>query len=227
MTKNGLAASAGYYIPRFTAERYPEFLSHFGLSNIPQRLSDVFKTPITWGEYCGVMNCSDPDDGVATRPPSDTRERNKYFVEGSYTGFFQDNQCDPNDVTACTGHLIDVDLCTWASVAENQFYWHNISLASAGPSHSNSGYSIGQVVDIVFAANATRSDVVSETLAEFEVHCCHNMSDPSLLHVFSCSCSIGFNQICSFLHFMELRWSSRESSSLLHPLSARQIVSNF
>lgn len=160
--KNGLTASVGYYIPRFTAERYPEFLSHFGLSNIPKKLSDVFKTPITWGEYCDAVNCTNLGDGVATRPPSDTGERNKYFLDGSYTGFFKDNQCDHNDMTACSGHFVDVDSCMWGTFAQNQFYWHNISLASSGPKKPNSGYSIEQVIEIVFAANATRSDVVSK-----------------------------------------------------------------
>jgi hypothetical protein len=158
---NGLTGQLGYYIPRFTAENYPELISHFGLRNNPQKLAEIFKTPITWGEYCDTFtsNCSNKDDNeIATRLPSSDRERKKYFLEGSYTGFFKENGCN-DSFTNCTGHFVDT-YCGWTTYAESQFHWQNIALASAGPNEPNNGYSNEQLVEIVFAANATKSDLL-------------------------------------------------------------------
>lgn len=160
---NGLTGQLGYYIPKFTAEKYPELISHFGLRKNPQKLAEIFKTPITWGDYCDTYtsDClnNDENEVVATRPPSSAKERDRYFVEGSYTGFFKDNGCN-DSFTNCTGRFVDTH-CSWTTYAESQFHWQNISLASDGPNEPNNGYSNAQLVEIIFAANATKSDVVS------------------------------------------------------------------
>jgi len=157
--RNGLTGQMGYYIPKFTAKKHPEFVSHFGLSNKPQKLSEVFKTPISWGEYCSsTADCSDQNKNeVATRQPSDS-EKDKYFVDGFYKGFFKDNKCDINNVNDCNGHFVNIG-CKWTSFAESQFYWQNISLASAGPL-PNGAYSGSQLIEIMNASNATKSDVL-------------------------------------------------------------------
>ena len=121
-------------------------VSHFGLRNNPQKLAEIFKTPITWGEYCDTFTseCSNNDDNeVATRLPSSDRERKKYLLEGSYTGFFKENGCN-DSFTNCTGHFVDT-YCGWTTYAESQFHWQNISLASAGPNEPNNGYSNEQL----------------------------------------------------------------------------------
>ena len=160
--KNGLTGRAGYYIPQFTADEHPELISHFGLRNQPQKMAEIFKTPITWGEYCDLnLNCTLLDK-VATRKPTNA-ERGKYFLDGSYTGFFKENYCDVGNSTSCVGHFVDV-YCLWTTLAESQFYWHNISLVSGGHIEPNNGYSNEELVEIVFAANATRSDVVSSLI---------------------------------------------------------------
>mmetsp|Transcript_18830 Transcript_18830/g.28635 ORF Transcript_18830/g.28635 Transcript_18830/m.28635 type:complete len:615 (-) Transcript_18830:280-2124(-) len=121
-------------------------------------MAEIFKTPITWGEYCDLnLNCTLLDK-VATRKPTNA-ERGKYFLDGSYTGFFKENYCDVSNSTSCVGHFVDV-YCLWTTLAESQFYWHNISLVSGGHIEPNNGYSNEELVEIVFAANATRSDVL-------------------------------------------------------------------
>mmetsp|Transcript_931 Transcript_931/g.1213 ORF Transcript_931/g.1213 Transcript_931/m.1213 type:complete len:846 (-) Transcript_931:357-2894(-) len=154
--KNGSTGNFGYYIPKYTAEKYPELLSHFGLSNNAQKLAEVFKIPITWGVYCSSYSNCTFADGVATRLPINDKERSSYFLEGGYKGFFKENECNAR---TCAGHFADLH-CEWYSFSDSQFYWHNISLASAGPNAPNNGYTQAQLTEIVFAANASRSDVM-------------------------------------------------------------------
>ncbi len=153
----------GYYIPIFTADRYPELATYFGLRNNRNLLADVFRTPTTWGYYCeNISNskCESPDD-IAKSRPLDEKEAKKYFVEESYKGHFRitdKNDCEKNP-GSCTGHFIDTS-CNWTTYAENQFYWQNISLVSDGPLHPNFGYTSEQGIEIIYAANATKSDVI-------------------------------------------------------------------
>lgn len=162
VSRNGMTGQIGYYIPTFTAQRYPELATYFGLRNNRELLAKVFKTPTTWGDYCEMVSsskCKNPDE-IAKGEPSDKTEASKYFVDGSFKGYFRitdANDCGKNP-SNCTGHFIDPS-CNWTTYAENQFNWQNISLASAGSLQPNSGYTAEQVNEIVLAANATKSDI--------------------------------------------------------------------
>ena len=112
-----LGALAGQYwwVPKFTAERYPELLNYVGLrgEEVRPKLAEIFKRPTTWKDYCeqvSTNNCT-IDDGIASRPPQHGKqeEEDAMFVEGLYTGHFrktEKNNCTANPDT-CTGHFAD------------------------------------------------------------------------------------------------------------------------
>ena len=104
----------------------------------------------------------DVNNMLSARYPETDIEKNSYFVEGLYSGHFRmtdDNDCDMNPDT-CVGHVVS-PTCSWTTYVENQMYWNNISLASAGPKEPNNGYSYSSMIEIWRAANATRSHVLT------------------------------------------------------------------
>lgn len=161
----GALGLLGLYVPKFTAERDPTLVSYFGLQGEEnrQKLAERFKRPTTWGYYCdNISNTSClANDGTASRQPIGVEERGKYFSEGLYAGHFRSttkNICMPNE-SVCTGHYVDYT-CEWTGLAYSQIYHHNIALESDGPGGAIDAYSYQSVVEIMEAANATKSDVM-------------------------------------------------------------------
>ena len=161
----GGVSQAGWYIPKFVAEKNHSLLSHFGLSGQEGRhmLADTFHRPTTWHDYCTQVsptNCT-VDDGIAARPPQpDSDEGQYYFVEESFKGHFrrtEENDCETYPET-CTGHITNV-VCTWSTFAVPQAYYADIAVESNGPT-SNGGYPFKRMTEIWKAANATKSPVM-------------------------------------------------------------------
>ena len=163
----GVIGEEHWFIPKFTAQRDPSLLGFVGMSGEENRrkLADRFKRPVTWKQYCSevsITNCL--NDTVATRPPNeedetDAANMDRFFVPGVYDGHFrktEENDCDLNP-TNCTGHIFDYP-CGWSSYVIPQAHYLNISLKGSGP-QTNGGYSYGQLVDAMKAANATKSDI--------------------------------------------------------------------
>lgn len=148
----------------FCLDRDPTLLSYFGLAgeNNRRKLAERFKRPTSWKEYCDTVstdNCATPDD-ISKRAPDDT-EFDKYFADELYTGHFRmtdKNNCTANPDT-CTGHITDYP-CGWSSNVKPVTYWNNIALESNGPVEGPGGYGYSQMVEIMRAANATKSDHV-------------------------------------------------------------------
>lgn len=109
----GYNGQSGWFIPKFLAEENPVLVSYFGFVGEKNRqlLAETFKRPLTWSEYCSrtEMSVCNEEDSVVQRLPRDMDERNSYFVEGAYAGFF-DDQHEKNDCishpTTCTGHIV-------------------------------------------------------------------------------------------------------------------------
>lgn len=58
------------------------------------------------------------------------------------------------------GHVV-ASCCGWHTYQENQFYWNEFRMISAGGLEPNEeGYDYSQMVEIYSSANATTSDVV-------------------------------------------------------------------
>jgi hypothetical protein len=160
---NGQVGKVSWYIPKFTASRYPFTVTHMGLASDRHRTASVFKRPTTWVDYChevSISNCSQPD-GIADRYP-EADDKGKYFANG-YIGHFRytaKNNCTgAENNNTCTGHIVNGP-CSWSTFLESQAYWNNIALESDGPDLVNSGYSYSEMLQIWDAANATRSDVI-------------------------------------------------------------------
>ena len=161
----GMIGYQGWHITKFSLEKDPSLATHFGIAGEEnrQKLADTFKRPTTWRDYCHLISpskCTVKDD-VATRPPEadDGSEDGKYFSRGSYTGYFR--ATDKNDCTKtekCTGHFLDYP-CGWSSAVKQQIYHLDIALEGDGTDASG-GYAYGEMVDIMFAANATKSDLI-------------------------------------------------------------------
>ena len=171
-----------WFIPKFTADKYPQLLSYRGMQSsstsaennngnvtddnaddIRQLLADVFLRPTTWFEYCTQVsksNCTIPDD-VAQRPPNDDGvEYDKMFLNGVYTGYFRktdENDC-MNNPSTCTGHIVEYP-CSWSNFVESQAYHLHIPVESNGPD-VNGGYTYGQMKQILKAMNATKSNLL-------------------------------------------------------------------
>ena len=160
----GSISQEAWHIPKFTAERDRSLLSFFGLQGEENRhkLAARFKRPTTWGDYCKIVtldNCATPTR-AASRKPQDAAESGSYFVEGLYEGYFR--ATDANNCTRwkdnCTGHIADFP-CGWSSNLRTNTFWNNIALESNGKEDSG-GYSYGELVQIMMAANATKSDLM-------------------------------------------------------------------
>jgi hypothetical protein len=161
----GSISQEGWHIPRFTAERDPSLLSFMGLEGEENRrkLAERFLRPTSWQAYCeevSANNCTTPDL-VAARAPVDDAENGSYFAHMLYTGHFRqtdENDCDRNPMT-CTGHIADFP-CGWSSNVRTVAFWHNIALESSGGMPGSRGYEYSQLVQIMMAANATKSDLM-------------------------------------------------------------------
>ncbi|KAL7551981.1 hypothetical protein ACHAWF_015202 [Thalassiosira exigua] len=155
-----------WWMPKRHAEQNPELLSYFGMSDESARskIAQAFKRPTTWGTYCASIspdNCA-ADDGVAKRAPADDDEAGKYFAPGGlYVGHFratEKNDC-ASDPAGCTGHIANVP-CDWGNYAVPQAYHLGIPVSSDGSLEPNGGYTLGSLLEIYAAANATGSNVL-------------------------------------------------------------------
>ena len=161
----GVIAQEGWLVPKFTAERDPSLLSFLGLMGEENRkkLADRFLRPTTWVDYCTQVssnNCTS-DDGVAKGAPRNEAENSRYFVEGIYTGHFrktEKNDCE-NNPTNCTGHIADYP-CGWSSNVQAVARWNGIAVESDGTEVGSKGYTYSQMIDILKASNATKSDLL-------------------------------------------------------------------
>ena len=163
----GVAGNEALFVPKFTAQKYPQFLNYLGLQGAREKLADTFLRPTKWKDYCNEVsttNCTIPDN-VAQRPPLLDWEFDSYFLEGSYTGHFRKtkkNICQVNNETGeaekCTGHVADYP-CGWSSYTAAQMYHLDIALEGDGD-QVNKGYSYGHLIELWKAANATKSNLV-------------------------------------------------------------------
>jgi hypothetical protein len=158
----GAISQESWFIPKFTAERDPSLLSFLGIQGEAnrQKLAERFHRPTSWKDYCELVsnNTCATADSVATRAPEE-EEYDTYFVKGLFTGYFRktdENDCEKNPTT-CTGHITDYP-CGWSSNVRPVAYWNNIALESNGPMPGSNGYGYSQIVQIMQAANATKSD---------------------------------------------------------------------
>ncbi len=161
----GQVGKLGFYIPQVTASKDPTLLSHYGLQGEEnrQKLAETFRRPTTWAEYCeevSTSNCTVADDFAESYPPEGSES--KYFVGGSYTGYFRmlpQNNCTEFPDT-CTGYMVGPP-CTWSTNVDAQIYWNNIvGIALDGPEEPNGGYGYSAMLEIWNAANATQSDAM-------------------------------------------------------------------
>lgn len=162
----GVVGEEGWQIPKFTAEKDSSLLSHFGLAGEENRrkVAERFLHPTTWGEYCTEVapeECIGDNNSVAVRPPESLTESEKFFEDGLYMGHFRKtelNDCDkwPHN---CTGHFLDYP-CGWTSFFIQQAHHLNVGLQSNGDEPGSSGYSYSHMLEIWYAANWTKSDVI-------------------------------------------------------------------
>ena len=156
-SSHGMMGKTNLYIPQRTAQRYPGLVGYYGLQSAsPQQLAQLFRQPISWGDYCqkvSVNNCIQ-SDRVAHRVPMTTEEAVSFYQPGLFTGFF-------GNATEM-GHIIAPSSCDefTSNTLEAQLYYNNISLQSQGPLLPNQGYDLNHVRQIYQAANATQSDVI-------------------------------------------------------------------
>jgi len=162
---NGMVGKLGWYVPSFVIERHPEVSSFWGLQNQREKMASMFKRPYTWEKYCQLLsptNCSSSFyDGVARRWPETDAERGVYYKSQLYTGHFADtakNNCTANPTT-CSGHIVDAP-CSWSTNLEQQAFWNDIYLESDGPNEPNDSYSYGQMIQVLRAANETKSNII-------------------------------------------------------------------
>lgn len=162
----GILGTEAWFMTKFTAQAYPEFVSYHGMvqPESRQKLAQVFKRPTTWADYCSLVskdNCTTPDD-AAKRAPDDQDEGQRMFVDGLYTGHFrftEKNNCTLFPDT-CTGHIANYP-CGWSSNMEINTYHLGIPLdPNNGPNGGPNGYSQTQLMEIWDAANATRSHLI-------------------------------------------------------------------
>jgi hypothetical protein len=162
---SGAVGRFGWFLPRYAAEQDSSLLEYLGITGVENRakVAETFGQPTRWGDYCQQVSpdeCATPT-AVAGRPPRTLAEESRFFVDGSYQGHFQftaENNCTDNLAT-CTGHITDVS-CEWSTFVVSQAYYHDINVKSNGSLSPNNGYTYGEMTDIYFAANATRSPVL-------------------------------------------------------------------
>jgi len=162
---NGILGWETWFMTKFTAVEYPQFVSYHGMVRPENRelLADLFKRPTTFGDYCeqvSMDNCTTPDD-VAKRAPRDEVEANRMFLKDVYTGHFrhtEKNNCTLSD--NCTGHIANYP-CGWSTNMETNTYHLGIPLdPNNGENGTPGGYSQEQLMEMWDAANATRSHLI-------------------------------------------------------------------
>ena len=161
---SGGVSKYSWYVPKFTAERNFNLLTHFGLTSGTEqekrrRLADTFLRPQTWKAYCDDISedqCASPKyennttsnaTGTATgklivaRPPQDESEEGLYFKSGLFHGYFhasEDNDCDANPLT-CTGHIA-MPPCDYTNYVIPQAHHLGIPVKSSGPMEPAGNY---------------------------------------------------------------------------------------
>ena len=161
----GVLGYENWFVTKFTAEKYPQVVSHHGLTGEENRklLADIFWRPTNWSDYClqvSTDNCTSPDK-VAQRPPVNKREGGSFFSEGNYTGYFRYTEKNNCTLTEnCTGHIANYP-CGWGSNMESYIYHENIALdPNNGENGGPNGYSYEQLIQLWHAANATDSHLM-------------------------------------------------------------------
>ena len=164
---NGILGGFSFYIPLFTAEQDLSLTSFRGLQGEANRekVANTFKDPTNWADFCDYVdpnNCTVTSSNwtTAARYPENEEEKSSYFVPDLYKGYFRTTDkgnCTKNP-QQCKGHIINPK-CDWTAYPENQIYWNDIHLESRGYLEPNNGYSYSHIVQIVKAANATKSGV--------------------------------------------------------------------
>jgi hypothetical protein len=165
---NGALGQSGWYMMRFTLLAHPQLASYFGLQGSGDgrgnraALADIFLRPTRWGDYCADAStdaCQTPT-GVAQRAPRNDAEGSRFHVPGLYTGYFRptnDNNCTAHPDT-CTGAFIEYP-CGWSSFFVPQAHHLDIALSSSGDEPASQGYLYTEMLDILAAANVTKSNV--------------------------------------------------------------------
>jgi len=165
---NDMIGKTGWYVPKFTIDKDPSVGSVIGLrgKENQHKLAKLFKRPATWQQYCDDISstgCAQRDD-VAERAPESEDEGGFFFKEGLYTGHFrytEKNNCTLNPDT-CTGLMVE-PTCNYSSFTQSQIYWNDMYLESSeGTLEPYGSFSWAHQVQIWYAANATRSDVLFE-----------------------------------------------------------------
>jgi hypothetical protein len=160
---DGLLGQEALFIPKFTGQRDPSLLSYLGLQGEQNRrkVAETFLRPTTWKDYCdqvSLSNCT-IDDGTAKRSPL-TEEEELFFADGLYTGHFRKtdkNDCDKWPLN-CTGHAVDYP-CGWTSFTGPQIYHLDMAFEFDGPKPLMPHYTVVQMVELWYAANATKSNL--------------------------------------------------------------------
>jgi hypothetical protein len=155
-----------WFVPKFTAQSDPTLTNYIGLAGEEnrQKLADRFKRPVRWGTYClevSTTNCTAPDN-VAARAPQSREEANSFFNHPNFTGYFRKtykNDCVLNPFN-CTGTVIDYP-CGWTSYVIPQIYHLGIALDTDGREAGSGGYTYEEMVQIFYASNYTKSDIIS------------------------------------------------------------------
>jgi len=163
---NGILGWETWFMTKFTAVEYPQFVSYHGMVRPENRelLADLFKRPTTFMDYCEQVspdNCTTPDD-VANRAPRNEAEANRMFLKDVYTGHFR--HTEKNNCTIfpdnCTGHIANYP-CGWNTNMEINTYHLGIPLdPNNGENGTPGGYSQDQLMEMWDAANATRSHLI-------------------------------------------------------------------
>mmetsp|Transcript_14474 Transcript_14474/g.33495 ORF Transcript_14474/g.33495 Transcript_14474/m.33495 type:complete len:884 (+) Transcript_14474:194-2845(+) len=156
-SSNGLLGQTGWYVPSFVLENHPDLSA-----KKRDVFAELFKTPITWGDYCQSLsptNCS--KDDVAMRPPETDEERTSFFAEDDdekvlFKGYFnlsEENNCTLNPGT-CKGHILDYP-CDWSSFTDQQIHHNKIPLDALRK------YKYSETLQIMKASNYTRSPIIT------------------------------------------------------------------
>lgn len=156
----GFTQTRGLFIPKFTAERDPSLQSYPGYSGEENRkkMAQTFLRPFSWFEYCSLISmdsCATPDETSSRAPRQGSDEEARYYVSGSYNGYFgatDENDCVLNPTT-CTGHVVDAP-CNIASALDQHLFHLDIALEG-----TTLDYQWEEITEIIHAANATRSNV--------------------------------------------------------------------
>jgi ABC-type proline/glycine betaine transport system substrate-binding protein len=154
---NGVVGRLTWFIPKYVAERHPEWAHYSGWINNQTDLATQFLQPRTWKWYCDEVSpthCEEPED-FSTRPPTEAEEGMFYDTVGGGVGFL--GYFHPTDDNM--GHFADFP-CDWSSFAVPQAYHLGIRVESKGSAGPSGGYTYGEKIQIWQAANATKQNVV-------------------------------------------------------------------